>query len=294
MGADYSAMTAELIDLLQMIKASSSERVWQEAVLPAARAHGIMRLVHECPFTRHSFSRPRGYPGDAGLLDFVYRHPDAESATSKATPGGLTVMDFTVNVSACEAVRQRKEILARKIDEVANLRADAEVLAIACGHLREAESSIALKQGKVGRLVATDQDPISLETVRGYQDTISAKIDVRNLSVRHFISGKHGLGKFDFIYAAGLYDYLDARVAARLTSSLFNLLKSGGRLLIPNFRTGVKEEAYMELYMDWYLIYRSRAEIEAFANEISPLDIGRTHYFEDPSATIGYLEIERV
>lgn len=291
--ATYMDLTAELIDLLRVLKISTGERAWQEAVLPAARAHKITQLVHECPFTSHSFSRPRGYPGDAGLLDFVYRHEDARSAAEAASEAGRTVMDFTVNVSACEAVRERKELLAQKIDEAAERRPGAHVLAIACGHLREAESSVALKQGKVARLLATDQDQISLDKVSAYRGSISANIDVRNLSVRNILAGRHGLGEFDLVYAAGLYDYLEARVAARLTASLFKLLNPGGRLLIPNFLMGVHEEAYMEVYMDWYLLYRTRSEIEAFADEIAPESIASRSYFEDASGTIGYLELER-
>lgn len=289
----YDPFISELIDFLGLMKDSFKEKTWREAVLPAAREHKVAALVHECPFTRHSYLRPRGYPGDAGLLDFVYRHPVARPLEGAATAGGRSVMAHTVNVTACEAVRQRKEILARTIDEVARLRPGAEVLAVACGHLREAESSLALREGRVSRLVATDQDPVSLETVAAYRDTISPAIEVRNLSVRHFIAAKHGLGSFDLVYAAGLYDYLEERLAARLTRSLFGLLKSGGRLLVPNFRTGVREEAYMEAYMDWYLLYRSRAEIEAFAAEIPASAIARTAYFEDASGLIGYLEIER-
>jgi len=290
---DYTDLTAELIELLRVLKVSTGERAWREAVLPAARTHTITSLVHECPFTSHSFSRPRGYPGDAGLLDFVYRHADAQPAAKAASEAGRTVMDLTVNVSACEAVRHRKELLARKIDEAAERRPGAHVLAIACGHLREAESSEALRLGKVGRLLATDQDQISLDKVAAYRGSISANIDVRNLSVRNILGGRHGLGQFDLVYAAGLYDYLEARVASRLTASLFKLLNRGGRLLIPNFLMGVHEEAYMEVYMDWYLLYRTRSEIEAFADEIAPESTASRSYFEDASGTIGYLELER-
>ncbi|MFE1601987.1 methyltransferase type 12 [Methylobacterium sp. ID0610] len=289
----YDPFIAELIDFLGLLKDSFKDRTWREAVLPAARGHKVAALVHECPFTRHSFERPRGYPGDAGLLDFVYRHPVARPSEEAATAGGRAVMAHTVNVSACQAVRQRKALLARTIDAVADRHPGAEVLAVACGHLREAEESLALREGRVARLVATDQDPVSLEVVAGYRETISPAIETRPLSVRHFLAGRHGLGSFDLVYAAGLYDYLEERLAARLTHRLFGLLKSGGRLLIPNFRTGVREEAYMEAYMDWYLLYRSRAEIEAFAAEIPPAAIAQTRYVEDESGLIGYLEIEK-
>lgn len=291
---DYTAMTDRLIDLLSLLKETFSDKTWREAVLPAARSHAVASLIHECPFTRHSFSRPRGYPGDAGLIDFVYRHPAARAAQEAATEAGRTVMAFTVNVTACEAVRHRRSILAAKIDEVATRREMPSILSVASGHLREAELSIALKAGRIGRLLALDQDAESLAVVDGYQGSVSHTIEARQATVRQILAGKTGLGRFDLIYAAGLYDYLDARVAARLTSVLFDHLHEGGQLLIPNFLWGVREEAYMEVFMDWYLLYRTPSEIESFAQGIAPETIRSKRYTEDAAGTIGYLEIEKV
>lgn len=290
---DYTRLTDAVIDLLGLLKDTFSERTWREVVLPVARAHAIAKLVHECPFTRHSFSKPRGYPGDAGLIDYVYRHPAANSEQEAATESGRTVMSFTVNVTACEAVRYRRFVLAKSIDEAADRHAAPSILAVACGHLREAELSIALREGRVGRLLATDQDPTSLAVVEGYRASISDAIETRQVTVRNILAGKSDLGRFDLIYAAGLYDYLDAKVAARLTRVLFSHLTEGGRLLIPNFLWGVREEAYMEVYMDWYLLYRTRQEIKDFAREITSAEIKRTTYTQDAAGIIGYLELER-
>jgi extracellular factor (EF) 3-hydroxypalmitic acid methyl ester biosynthesis protein len=290
---DYSAMTDALIDLLGLLKETFSDQTWRDAVLPAARQHPIANLIHECPFTRHSFTRPRGYPGDAGLIDFVYRHPATRPAQEAATEAGRTVMAFTIDVTACEAVRHRRSILAAKIDEAAERRTKPAILSVASGHLREAELSLALKTGRVGRLLAVDQDPESLAVVDTYQDMVSGVIEARQETVRQILAGKTDLGRFDLVYAAGLYDYLDARVAARLTRVLFEHLRAGGRLLIPNFLWGVREEAYMEVFMDWYLLYRTRSEIEAFGDEIAPAAIRSKHYTEDAAGTIGYLELER-
>jgi len=291
---DYTAMTDTLIDLLSLLKGTFSERTWHNAVLPAARGHAIAGLVHECPFTSHSFKKPRGYPGDAGLIDFVYRHPAARPAQEAATEAGRTVMGFTVNVTACEAVRHRRTILAAKIDEAAARREMPAILSVACGHLREAELCIALRGGRVGRLLAVDQDAESLAVVEGYRGSVSPVIEARQATVRQILAGRTDLGRFDLVYAAGLYDCLDARVAARLTRVLFDHLREGGRLVIPNFLWGVREEAYMEVFMDWYLLYRTPAEIEGFAQEIDPAAIRTSRYTEDAAGTIGYLEIERV
>ena len=290
---DYTSLTASLIDFLGLLKETFSERTWRDVVLPAARDHAISKLIHECPFTSHSFTKPRGYPGDAGLIDFVYRHPAARPALEAATESGRTVMAYTVNVTACEAVRHRRTTLATTIDEASARRERPAILSVACGHLREAELSLALKRGQVGRLLAVDQDAESLAVVNGYRDTISPAIEARQVTVRQILAGRGALGRFDLIYAAGLYDYLDARVAARLTRILFDHLEPGGRLLIPNFLWGVREEAYMEVFMDWYLLYRTAAEIEGFADEIPPADLRGKRYTEDAAGTIGYLELER-
>ena len=291
---NYTMMTDTVIDFFGLLKETFSHRTWREAVLPAARTHAVTSLMHECPFTRHSYERPRGYAGDAGLIDFVYRHPAARAAQEAATEAGRTVMAFTVNVTACEAVRGRRSILAAKIDEAAVRCQLPEILSLACGHLREAELSIALNEGRIGRLLAVDQDTESLAVVDGYRASVSHAIVTQQETVRQILAGRTGLGRFDLIYAAGLYDYLDARVAARLTRVLFDHLHEGGRLVIPNFLWGIREEAYMEVFMDWYLLYRTPFEIKNFAQEISPTEIQSTLYTEDVAGTIGYLEIERV
>lgn len=279
---------------MELLKLTSSKSVWDAVIVPAARSHDFSAIVQQCPFTRHSFERPRGYPGDAGLLDYVYRHPDTNSAVAATTPVGRAVMDVTVNVSPCEAVRQRKDILAGEIDEAAERCDGAEILAVACGHLRETEGSRALHGGRIARLVASDQDEASLEKVDGYRRTVNGRIEPRTLSVRHLLTGGRKLGTFDLIYAAGLYDYLDERVANRLTSGLFDMLKAGGKLVIPNFRDGIREEGYMDAFMDWRLIYRSKQQIEAFSDGVDGSALRGKRYYEDRSGSIGYLELQRL
>ena len=290
---NQSGFLLGLNETLQSLKGDVSYGDWQDVVLPTARMHPLADYVTECPLTRHSLTRPRGYPGDAGLLDLIYRHAASQPVVDASSASGRDVFKFTNNVSVCEAVRQRKRILAERIDQIAAVRPGAEMLSVACGHLREAEISKALRGGQISRFVASDQDYNSLEVVQGYQVHISPAIEIEKLSVRDFISERHELKKFDFVYAAGLYDYLDDRIAMRLTRKLFNLLKPGGKLLVANFLTGCIEVPYMEVFMNWHLIYRSEEEIKAFAGEISELDLGGKIYYQDAQNCIGYMELQR-
>src|SRR5690349_16048527 len=45
---------------------------WTRSV-PLVRVMPGFATFQEDPFTSHAYRRPRGYPGDAGLLDFIYR-----------------------------------------------------------------------------------------------------------------------------------------------------------------------------------------------------------------------------
>ena len=70
-------------------------------------------------------------------------------------------------------------------------------------------------------------------------------------SVRQILSGKTKTGRYDFVYAAGLFDYLSGPVAAALTCRMFEKTRPGGMMLIPNFLTGGRDAGYMEAFMDW-------------------------------------------
>jgi extracellular factor (EF) 3-hydroxypalmitic acid methyl ester biosynthesis protein len=68
--------------------------------------------------------------------------------------------------------------------------------------------------------------------------------------------------QFDYIYCAGLFDYLADKACARLNSYFESRLKPGGSLLVTNVHSYNPERYWMEHFMEWYLIYRNEAGIE--------------------------------
>ena len=80
-------------------------------------------------------------------------------------------------------------------------------------------------------------------------------------SVRGLLTNAYKLGKFDFVYAAGLYDYLSHKVAVKLTQRCLQMLKPGGVLLFANFAPGHLDDGYMETFMNWALLLRSEADM---------------------------------
>ncbi len=252
--------------------------------------HPLQRLLHQDPFTYRAFSKPRGYAGDAVMMDYIYGLGEASTAAHRATPLGRAIFaHMSTRPSAC-AVRYRRRLLAGLIDRTASRGGDT-VFALAAGHLREVELSSAVQNGEITSFVAMDQDTESLAVVA--RDYARLGVSAVSGSVRHLLSGKAQPGTFDFVYAAGLFDYLGAPVATALTRKLFDMTRPGGMLLIPNFKTGARDTGYMEAFMDWRLIYRDHDDMRALAAALPADGLVDFDIFDDDDDTITFLLVSK-
>ncbi|MES5097805.1 class I SAM-dependent methyltransferase [Agrobacterium sp. BA1120] len=249
---------------LHQLRRKCHSGVWKE-LIPIAQNHPVAEYLHQDPFTNWSFVKPRGYSGDAQLLDFIYGHEAVSDKVSAASPLGATLYECTRNSLSSAAVRERLDILTRYVDQIAEQKGpETEILTVAAGHLREANRSTALAKGGIKRWVALDQDPMSIGAIaRDFSGTAVEAIDG---SVRGLMSRKHDLGQFDFVYAAGLYDYLIDKVAITLTQRCLDMLKPGGTFLFANFAEGIDDDGFMETFMNWALLLRSQADMWGIIN----------------------------
>ena len=252
-----SIIIHQLIGALHEVRRKFEPSVWQ-ALIPIVQNHPVSDYFHEDPFTRWSFEKPRGYSGDAQLIDFIYGHPSVAEEIATASPLGRTLYDYTKNAPSSVAVRERRDLLTRHVDAIAAERGpETEILTIAAGHLREADSSVALRERRIKRWVALDQDPLSVGSM------VREAIDG---SVRGLLTRSQELGQFDFIYAAGLYDYLAEKVAVKLTQRCLEMLKPNGVFLFANFARDISDDGYMETLMNWALLLRSEADMWGIIN----------------------------
>jgi SAM-dependent methyltransferase len=265
---------------LHQIRGKLNLGVWRE-LIPIIQDHVVSEYFLQDPFTRWSSDKPRGYSGDAQLLDFIYGHACVQDKIAAASPLGLALYEYTKDASSSVAVRERRDILTKYIDEIASARGlETEILTIAAGHLREANESAALAEGAIKRWVALDQDPLSIGSItRDFGGTCIEAIDG---SVRGILSGRHQLGTFDFVYAAGLYDYLVDKVSIKLTQRCLDMLKPGGVFLFANFSQDIGVDGYMESFMNWALLLRSKQDMWNIINaSIDPAVFEAEVFFGD-------------
>lgn len=252
-----------------------------------AVTHPVARYVYADPFTHRAFIKPRGYAGDAVMMDYIYGFDRPEPPEAARDIARFTNDD---GISA-QAVRFRRQVLADAIDAMVVSRGrNIDVTALAAGHLREVCLSTAAQQGLVN-VTAIDQDEASLEVVEREYSSCGAHPVVG--SVRSILSGKLALGPADLVYSAGLYDYLTQPVAHRLTHWLFDSVRPGGTLLLANFLPSIPDIGYMESFMDWHLIYRDDRQMRALADSLPSSRVASIRQFHDPLDAITFLEVSR-
>src|SRR5258707_10055171 len=111
---DESALVGPALDALfgglHWQKAYCTDDEWQ-ACIRQCRAHRLLPMIHEDPFTGRAFKKPRGYAGDAELLDLIYG-PEERWARPQASPLGMSIYQYTSAAPAAVGVRARRGFVA--------------------------------------------------------------------------------------------------------------------------------------------------------------------------------------
>jgi extracellular factor (EF) 3-hydroxypalmitic acid methyl ester biosynthesis protein len=280
----------ELLPGLKAQKLNAGPREWAK-VVDTCLQHPLRELLHQDAFTHRAFSRPRGYAGDAVLLDYIYGREEGWPPPEDMSELGRMIFEFTTRSAACEGVRARRAFIADLLDRSIDGVSRPHVLSIAAGHLREAELSAAVKRRKLGRFVALDSDLQTLQEVERCYGRLG--VEVAQANIRQLLARKVHLGLFDVVYSTGLFDYLQQSTAQRLALHMFQMLRPGGRLIVANFLPGISDLGYMESYMGWILIYRSRLEMMGISAEIPQAQIRDIRIFAEENQNIIFLQITK-
>ncbi len=288
-GAVHAAMD-DLFAGLRRHRSRLGAEDWKAAIRNECLSHRVADEIFRDPMSRHSFERPRGYPGDADLLDYLYGIRSFEAGGDECSLG-RQIHGYLFDATAARAVRARRRILAETVDRCASEVEQPRILSIAAGHLREADLSGAVREYRIGEYMAFDQDARSLARIEA--DYGSFGITTIHGSVRGILAGRHHFTELDLVYASGLYDYLRPATAARLTGRMFQMLRPGGRLLVANFVPTIPDAGFMESYMGWDLIYRDRFDLVGMTAEIPEADVCEMRVFGEENRALLFLEVRR-
>ena len=310
--SDVAAVWALLDQLLSALQSARSAALAQSSAAwqhfcQLFRAHHVMPLLLLDPFASRALHKPRGYAGDADMLDFVYFPLTAEQiAAQQVGRVGVWMNAFNRSRQGCSSVRSRAVVIGRWVDSVCEQHCSAAppaVLSVASGHCREMLSSKVFQSGRL-RLTALDQDPKSLAMVARdnsglHVNCVTASIGrlLRQADspqgVQLFGSGEQAQ-QFDVIFSAGLFDYLDDRLCRRLVVTLFSrLLKPGGSMLVANVMGNHDQLSWMEAALDWTLVYRTERELSAWTDGISEAQLSSKRVVAVHESSLVYLVLHK-
>jgi len=282
----------------------------EEGEHPRHYAH-LRRQLHpfllSSPFAHRAFNKPLGYAGDYQMVDMMIRAP-CEGATLFAK----IINVWLLGQSPAQAHRNRVDYLERKLfEETAHTKAAGrvnKVLNLGCGPADEVQrffSGQNISQHAVLTLVDFNEETLSYlqDKLEGIKNNLVRPISFQLIkrSVYQILKDggrtiRHAAGEpYDYIYCAGLFDYLSDSVCKQIMNIFYEMLAPGGLLLATNATDALncsRPFRYsMEYILDWHLIYRDKAHFAAVAPDLADAD-KITVIAEDTGANL-FLEVRK-
>jgi len=199
--------------------------------------------------------KPLGYAGDFQLIDWIYTQKTALSGRGK-------FFDLLFHTyEAAQSVRNRKTYFINKCIALSKIKKGRlDILNLASGSCRDVlETFIVSRNGANMHFHCVDHEPKAMQYAEGILSTTEMKRNVHldTCNVFRIKTDK----KYDLIWSAGLFDYLEDRVAILLIKRIWKLLKDGGQIIFGNFSPDNPTKRGMELIGKWYLIHRTANEL---------------------------------
>lgn len=238
--------------------------------VPAHQAFG-RRLLHPLimasPFVYRTLQKPRGYAGDYEMVNMMIRDP-YEGASLFGKAFNVCALSRPPIVAHRNRIRYLTNKLLQETLRNLNRKGIVKILNVGCGPAHEVQTF--LREHSCSdrtEFTLLDSDAEALEHAGRVLDDCkkrfarSTRIHLLKRSVHQMLkqSAKPAQGQageqYDFIYCAGLFDYLSDLVCRNLIGYFYDLLAPGGSLLVTNVdnHPGRNE---MEYFLEWHLIYR--------------------------------------
>jgi extracellular factor (EF) 3-hydroxypalmitic acid methyl ester biosynthesis protein len=238
--------------------------------------HPLMMLA---PVLHRTYSKPLGIAGDYEMMNMFYRN-----AYEGETLFGEFMHKYTCYQKMGISISTRTDFVCEKIrnslkDFLKNGGDIFKISSIASGSALELQKLLACEKN-------TDYMDITLldfldQAIEHSQSKINelikknkrvTKISFIKESIFNLIKDKNALNKIqnnqNIIYSIGLFEYLADPTCKLLFKLLFEKLREGGILIVGNYRPNVSFQSWMELGLDWFLIYRDKEKLLSLIEDI--------------------------
>jgi extracellular factor (EF) 3-hydroxypalmitic acid methyl ester biosynthesis protein len=255
--------------------------------LQPAHSTYVRRQLHplllSAPFMHRIFRKPLGYAGDYEMVNMIIRDPREGSSLC-----ARVLNSWFLSQIPAEAHRNRVKFLTeRLIQEAGRLRLQQRPLRVynlGCGPAREVLEFMAQSEfSNNAEISLLDFNEETLEyarqtleeTRRRHNRTTRIQLIKRSVGQVLKSSLRSVPADIDFVYCAGLFDYLPDRVCAQLMTMFYNMLAPGGLLIATNVDPSNPIRFTMDYIFEWRLIERSAEKMRALLPALAPPDSSR-------------------
>lgn len=253
---------------LEKRRATLSEQQWKKFVDKDRSLREWRDYLLNDPYTRRGYEKPRGYSGDAVLMDFAYKHPSITSYIQEANDDGKCVYEYTSNAPQSLSAVSRTKFIGEIIEKKAREN-KINIASIASGHGREFECLTSEAKSNIETVLAVDSDIASLDC---FCSTSLQNINTMPLGRNIFKTRLEQYGNRDLVYSLGLFDYLSNDAAVAVLENMCNCVSDNGTVVIANLHHQAENLGYCEAIMDWWMIPRNEDDLEALASSIEGLN----------------------
>ncbi len=252
------------------------------------------------PFAWRTFTKPLGYAGDYEMVNMILN-----DALAGETLFARVLNAWFISQPPAEAHRNRINVLTETIEKEA-LRASRsgrmmKVLNLGCGPAIEIQRLI--ERSPLCEAIDFTLLDFNDETIAYTRQILDDRRQVghRRLSINfikksvmQLLKGgeRGGLGEnYDFIYCAGLYDYLPDRVCRQLNSIYYGLLAPDGLLMTTNVDACNPIRHMLDYVLEWHLIYRNAGQFRPLAPAEAPAEAVKI--YADITGVNIFMEVRR-
>lgn len=238
-------------------------------------AHGLYakRQLHPLlmcsPFMYRIYRKPLGYAGDYEMVRMILRDShEGNSLFAKA------LNRWMLSQVPAEAHRQRVRLLTKRMVEE-SLRAQRQnkhlrIFNLGCGPAQEVIQFIKqydLSDKSDFTLLDFNEETLNFtksavdQTKSRYHRATSFQMVKKSVIQMAKAPQRVTKDKFDLVYCAGLFDYLQDDISKQLMNVMYGMVAPGGLLIATNVGAHNPLEKIMDLIFEWHLIYRTSRDM---------------------------------
>ena len=257
------------------------------------------------PFMNRAFQKPLGYAGDYEMVNMMVGDPNDYAGSSIFAK---LLNAFFLHTPPVVAHRNRIDhliqLLIQETGRVVCRGGNAKIFNLGCGPVKEVQRF--MQQSALSRnadFTFLDFNDETIEYVKRVMEQArsqynrNTQVKVIKKSVVQLLKDaskpalKKAVGDYDFVYCAGLFDYLADSVCARLVKSFYDMVAPGGLMVVSNVEKSHPSRGWMEFVVDWHLCYRDARQMTALIPKSAPPDSARI-IAEDIGVNI-FLEVRK-